>query len=1481
MALSPNARALEVREGSIKIDSSENKSLLLQDLLKNASELMKELKEAEKRIYSLIDNSIQDYPGNLLADLPQSISDRKNSGVKLVDGKGWEHVLPSFSEVRNALNTKVNSVSGKGLSENDFTDGYKETLDGLESGMDSRLNSYRTSLEQDSKDSKFHPISFPKGISVGSEVEVSKNSLPQYVNNGSFFLDASGKALGVMSGYANPQNARIKVVAVTPEINEHPNLLGNYNTHSALPSNADALPPGAKANDYVRVLADETHGNATMEYYVLSIDSEGSVTFGNEIAINTSNYQEQSKSADKGKILTAGETDGLFGIPIDPEEFNDRIAYSFKRIELWAGSLPDLSALSYPEGTMCLIPNVPSPIREVSPSGINSGSCRFYELEGGEWIEIEGEYEPQAMETFWDQISGGFWYLSKAVNGDSWHWHLDEKTTLLWNNSISSNPQSSMPFKSIAYIDFPNESMAKAWSAANPDVLLLGRTESDISHGEGVSKTYDYALPETASSQYGSGVIMTAMFPESGDWSGSFIFQAMGADLPKSLLEFEMSCVGGEFASSLKSLNFKKLPTDKIKFFCKKDDSSRLIKLAVNTFGNTALKIKIADMTQTKNLILAGELSESSTEWKRWSSDYGYARIPVEASNLLTHISEDPKFPGMFFATFVDGTVKPLIPRCFLTSNLVDVSASVKQHFQLTGNGTYDNPYKLELWLHEQLNESTMMLFLDDSVFIPQNSSIEDLKQQAINGHYFKLGWVIETLIKNMAFAKEDYLSKASANLAFQKKLAAGTGIEIENNSVSVIDYDSMRESLANLHQDAHLKGNAIAQLEQDIIHFSEELEALKARDMEHDGEIAVLFEKAQALQSQQSQLTNAVNQCTDKINQAYGEFKFFENETAMAQQQNEFRLTALESGSTGEKIPVPIPGIDGFSEEYLTYSGEPISIIANSEHYSITGWTGSDIPGIALEAGNYGCSLILDDPDHYRWSDGTAAPKQIEFVIKKKEIEPPSLAESEFEYNGAAIEIGNYIASSPHWTVGGQAAEANAGTYTALAALSDKNNHAWSSTHDSEDLEMEWTISRMKIAKPSLIQDSYQFNNCDIAPVLDNPAQLFELTGDFSKRNAGEYAVAVGLSDEGNHEWSDGSSGPFSLAWAIAPKTLENHSFALNGILVFDGTEKTPSFSLSDMDNGYEFDGSEYDLEASPPNPVNAGAYSVLLEFKGNYTGSLSKNFNIAKAVPAPEIPSGMACKVGQLLGSVPIPPDSMGSWHWNDNSVMIDACGFFAAYADYVPSDFANYEELHEVPVELNPAKGIGAGVSKPAEISSTEEEITISSVSMNPGTDQTVIEMYISDDENSGPPQQLIIKDVQTATTFVNLNPGTSYWVYARSQETANYEAGEWSKSNAIATQQYVPPQLVVANTTELAQNILHRVKFASSGNTFQVQPNGFFGNIYLRNKSTSFILLNNNFVNYYGEFYITVNSIDIYEVEMTNCSGPGTYKLNYWS
>jgi hypothetical protein len=163
---------------------------------------------------------------------------------------------------------------------------------------------------------------------IGFVTSVSKSLFPagmpytQYVTP---VTDGQGTEGVIVDTSNDGLTLMIQTTSISPIGTDEPTLLGNVPTFADLPATqTDCMAVfgrNADVDDYAKVIADETHGGATTEYYINLIDAEGYINWANPIIINTSDYQQQSGAADAGKLLVGGASAGTYGTSVDPGTF--------------------------------------------------------------------------------------------------------------------------------------------------------------------------------------------------------------------------------------------------------------------------------------------------------------------------------------------------------------------------------------------------------------------------------------------------------------------------------------------------------------------------------------------------------------------------------------------------------------------------------------------------------------------------------------------------------------------------------------------------------------------------------------------------------------------------------------------------------------------------------------------------------------------------------------------------------------------------------------------------------------------------------------------------------------------------------------------------------------------------------------------------------------------------------------------------------
>ena len=161
------------------------------------------------------------------------------------------------------------------------------------------------------------------------------------------------------------------------------------------------------------------------------------------------------------------------------------------------------------------------------------------------------------------------------------------------------------------------------------------------------------------------------------------------------------------------------------------------------------------------------------------------------------------------------------------------------------------------------------------------------------------------------------------------------------------------------------------------------------------------------------------------------------------------------------------------------------------------------------------------------------------------------------------------------------------------------------------------------------------------------------------SATNAG--TVTITFTGEGNY------TGTAKLEYVIKQKKLDSSMFNVTTDgYTYTGTAQNATYTCTD---GSLIEGGDYTVSYS--NNVNAGTATITFTGKGNYTGTVSVTYEIAKATISVETPTGITAKVGDSLNDIKLPE----GWSWNDLATL-DEVGEFGFEATYSAGD--NYEPV-----------------------------------------------------------------------------------------------------------------------------------------------------------------------------------------------------------
>jgi len=230
----------------------------------------------------------------------------------------------------------------------------------------------------------------------------------------------------------------------------------------------------------------------------------------------------------------------------------------------------------------------------------------------------------------------------------------------------------------------------------------------------------------------------------------------------------------------------------------------------------------------------------------------------------------------------------------------------------------------------------------------------------------------------------------------------------------------------------------------------------------------------------------------------------------------------------------------------------------------------------------------------------------------------------------------------------------------------------------------------------------------------------------------------------------------------------------------VYDGSPKrgvsgTASSGAYTGELLYAYTGMGITPSSTPP--TNAGDYTLTVSVPStaNYIGSASYAFIIEKATA--QAPTGFTATYGQTLSQVT--PALSGGWAWVEaTTTPVSNAGTATHKANYTPSDLVNYSVLADIDLSITVAKANGAAVASPASATATSNSITINAVAA-PANGQVV--EYGINTSNTAP------STWQTGLNFTGLKANTTYYIFARSKENIDYNAGTPSASLQAKTSQ----------------------------------------------------------------------------------------------
>ena len=197
---------------------------------------------------------------------------------------------------------------------------------------------------------------------------------------------------------------------------------------------------------------------------------------------------------------------------------------------------------------------------------------------------------------------------------------------------------------------------------------------------------------------------------------------------------------------------------------------------------------------------------------------------------------------------------------------------------------------------------------------------------------------------------------------------------------------------------------------------------------------------------------------------------------------------------------------------------------------------------------------------------------------------------------------------------------------------------------------------------------------------------------------------------------------------------------------------------------------------------PVRNDGYPVV------FTPSDTSNYNSLTRITSVIVlkdsivvvwPDCITATHGIILADIPLPDDDNGSFTWANPNDLVGDAGTQLHSVTYTPFDESNFNVLTNY-VTITVEKAGGASVGKPVAETVTCNSVDVIALVVT-ATAQTVEYAIVRSDSEPDAPAA----GWQESTLFTDLDRGANYYVFARTQESENFNTGSSAISDKITT------------------------------------------------------------------------------------------------
>lgn len=178
---------------------------------------------------------------------------------------------------------------------------------------------------------------------------------------------------------------------------------------------------------------------------------------------------------------------------------------------------------------------------------------------------------------------------------------------------------------------------------------------------------------------------------------------------------------------------------------------------------------------------------------------------------------------------------------------------------------------------------------------------------------------------------------------------------------------------------------------------------------------------------------------------------------------------------------------------------------------------------------------------DNYEWTGGGNESVILTWYITRISVSPPDVTDKFFVYDKSEHSPKISPFDENIINCGGKLRETNAGDYSIVFSLSDKEHCVWKNTDSSEDISIDWTIEKQEVTKPTVTNTHFIYNGGKNLPTINGfDDDTMILDGTTWEINAGNYIIFISLNDTHNYMWDDETQNVLSFPWEIGRFPIE-----------------------------------------------------------------------------------------------------------------------------------------------------------------------------------------------------------------------------------------------------------------------------------------------------------------------------------------------------